>query len=95
MVAIGCVHSQENKSNNVWHVFTLPSSVLTSEVNAPISGACSQTLVVEGHTHLCSLRWLWWFAPTALGLCKRRLAAHSPYKKHPTTCSLQKMCPAA
>ena len=38
-----------------------------------------------GHAHLWSLRWLWWFAPTAL----------SPPKRHPAAHSLHKRCPAA
>ena len=53
----------------------VPSSVATPEVLGLWWCLFTGTLVVLGCVHLCSLRWLWQFAPAACSLCKRHPAS--------------------
>ena len=69
MAAAGCVHSQGREGKN---------TVLTIEVTGAAGGVpVHRLLVVAGHAHLWSLRWLHWFALATCSPCKRCSATES------------------
>ena len=59
------MHSQGSESNNRWCLVAVLSSTLFPEATELQVVPVHILPVVAGHAHLCSLRWLWCFAPIA------------------------------
>ena len=85
---------QGNERNIEYHLVAVPSSALTPEITGAEVVPVHGPLVMVGHAHLWSLRWLWQVALDAHSPHKRHLATHSLSKRWPTAWCPPKSCPA-